>query len=216
MATTPGNSINESTTGICGFTGTAFTGTAVTNHAVLVGGSTSSTLTNLSVGATGTVLRGVTGSDPSFTAAPTVTSITLSGGTALGTFIQGAWTPGISFGGGTTGITYTTQLARYTQIGNVVTFSFFIILTSKGSSTGVAAITGLPVTVGGGFSGANIIESNRLTLDLLYTWVTMEPLDTTSTAGIFENGSAQSPVNITDTAFANNSQIRGSGIYFTS
>ncbi len=41
------NSINESTTGICGFTGTAFTSTAATQYAVLVGGSTSSTLSNI-------------------------------------------------------------------------------------------------------------------------------------------------------------------------
>ncbi len=55
MATVPGNSINEATTGICGFTGTAFTGTPATNHAVIVGGSTSSTLTN--VGPTATALQ---------------------------------------------------------------------------------------------------------------------------------------------------------------
>lgn len=41
------NSINEVTTGISGFTGTAFVGTAATQYAVLVGGSTSSTLSNV-------------------------------------------------------------------------------------------------------------------------------------------------------------------------
>ena len=48
-----------------------------TNHGILVGAG-SSNLTNLSVGATGTVLIGTTSSDPSFSATPTVTSITIS------------------------------------------------------------------------------------------------------------------------------------------
>lgn len=67
---TPGNSINEATTGICGFTGTAFTGTAATAHAVMVGGSTSSTLTNIAATAnTGAVLQNNSGADPSYSTA---------------------------------------------------------------------------------------------------------------------------------------------------
>lgn len=52
MVTIAANSINESTTGICGFTGTAFTGTAVTQYNVILGGATSSTLVNVAPGAT--------------------------------------------------------------------------------------------------------------------------------------------------------------------
>lgn len=65
------NSINESTTGICGFTGTAFTSTAATNHAVLIGGSTSSTLTNVGPTSTaGQVLQSAGSSaDPVFSTA---------------------------------------------------------------------------------------------------------------------------------------------------
>lgn len=50
------NSINEGTTGICGFTGTAFTGTPVTQYNTLVGGATSSALVNISPGTSGQVL----------------------------------------------------------------------------------------------------------------------------------------------------------------
>lgn len=67
--TGPANSINESTTGITGFTGTAFTGTPVTQHALQVGGATSSTLVSLSVATTGKILQGNTGADPSFSTA---------------------------------------------------------------------------------------------------------------------------------------------------
>jgi hypothetical protein len=73
------NSINESTTGICGFTGTAFTGTAVTNHAVIIGGATSSTLSNVGPTATvGQVLQSAGASaDPAFSTAtyPLTTTI---------------------------------------------------------------------------------------------------------------------------------------------
>lgn len=58
-----------------------------------------------------------------------------------------AWTPGISFGGGTTGIAYAAdgQVGRYHRFGNVIVAQAFIELSNKGSSTGAAVITGLPV-----------------------------------------------------------------------
>ena len=59
------------------------------------------------------------------------------------------FTPGISFGGGTTGITYATQVGRYERVGTRVFATGFIALSSKGSSVGVAVITGLPVAANG-------------------------------------------------------------------
>lgn len=66
----------------------------------------------------------------------------------LDDYEEGTWTPGISFGGGTTGITYTTQTGRYTKIGRLVYVEAQIVLSAKGSSTGSALVTGLPFTVG--------------------------------------------------------------------
>ncbi len=66
MATTPGNSVNETTTGISGFTGTSFTGSPATQHCVQIGGATSSTLANVTNGTTGQVLTAITGSAPTF------------------------------------------------------------------------------------------------------------------------------------------------------
>lgn len=54
------------------------------------------------------------------------------------------WTPGVSFGGGTTGITYSAQVGRYDRIGNRVHISGYLRLSNKGSSTGTALVTGLP------------------------------------------------------------------------
>lgn len=67
--------------------------TTLTDHGVLVGSGTSA-IDALSVGATGTVLVGVTGADPEFTATPSVTSIAIGSG-AL-TITSGAGAPGSS------------------------------------------------------------------------------------------------------------------------
>ena len=82
----------------------------------------------------------------------------LSGGVYLGgtgaanklsDYEEGTWTPTLEFGGGTTGISYGTRAATYTKIGNVVNFSFRMYITSKGSSTGHARVSGLPFAIGG-------------------------------------------------------------------
>jgi len=60
---------------------------------------------------------------------------------------SGSWTPGITFGGGNTGVTYAASNSGfYTKTGNLVTVTGYLELTSKGSSTGDAVITGLPFT----------------------------------------------------------------------
>lgn len=54
------------------------------------------------------------------------------------------FTPYVAFGGGTTGITYSSQDGNYTIIGNRLFFDIRIVLTSKGTSTGSTTIKGLP------------------------------------------------------------------------
>jgi hypothetical protein len=71
-------------------------------------------------------------------------------------FLQGSgsyqtWTPAISFGGGSTGITYSVQSGVYQYVGSFIVCHFNIILTSKGSSTGFASIS-LPFA---GINGAS-------------------------------------------------------------
>jgi hypothetical protein len=59
--------------------------------------------------------------------------------------IIGTWTPTLTLGGGSTGIAYTTRIGRYVRIGDLVMATCWIVLSSKGSSTGAVAITGLPI-----------------------------------------------------------------------
>lgn len=75
------------------------------------------------------------------------TQVSSADANTLDDYEEGTWTPGISIGSGTTGITYSSQTGYYTKIGNVVTVRGRIALTAKGSLTGIIYITGLPFTV---------------------------------------------------------------------
>lgn len=162
------------------------------------------------------LVSGGTAALPAFSATPSVTSITLGGGTALANYVQGTWTPAIAFGGASVGITYSTQLGFYTRVGNVVNISGHLVLTSKGSSTGVTTITGLPVTPStnaahfsvsvlynqflntGGFDLNSILFTNGSTTGQL--WASA-------------NGSSAASTQTTNSNFANNTEILFTGFY---
>jgi hypothetical protein len=70
-------------------------------------------------------------------------TISLTGPVALET--NTTWLPGLTFGGGNTGMTIGTQVGRAWRVFSK--FAFFkarVALTTKGSSTGTASMTGLP------------------------------------------------------------------------
>lgn len=148
-------------TGILTGNGTsAVTANAVTQHGVLIGGA-SNAASSLGVAATGTVLAGATGADPAFTATPSVTSITLSSGTALSNYVEGTFTPTV-VGLATTGTaTYVTQSGVYTRIGRQL-FYYITVSWNTGTGTGQLAINGLPFTV-------NASCNNAITTSLIYT-----------------------------------------------
>jgi hypothetical protein len=93
----------------------------------------------------------------------TANGLTFNGDTAaanaLDDYEEGTWTMGVSFGGASVGVTYLDNTGTYTKIGRKVTVNGYISLTSKGSSTGQARISGLPFTIGstsGFFSTASM------------------------------------------------------------
>lgn len=65
----------------------------------------------------------------------------------LDDYEEGTFTPSLLFGGGATGMTYGSRAGRYVKIGALVLAEVFINLSAKGSSTGVATITGLPFSM---------------------------------------------------------------------
>jgi hypothetical protein len=70
----------------------------------------------------------------------------------LDDYEEGTWTMGVSFGGASVGVTYTSNTGQYTKIGRQVTVTGYCVVSDKGSSTGALTITGLPVAIAGGDS----------------------------------------------------------------
>ena len=75
--------------------------------------------------------------------------------------------PTISFGGSSTGVTYSTQECRSTRIGRMVFFNLYVKLTSKGSGVGDVEIEGLPVTSLGLSSFSATVRGSSLQTDVL-------------------------------------------------
>tara|TARA_A100001388_G_scaffold17074_1_gene11324 strand:- start:377 stop:1906 length:1530 start_codon:yes stop_codon:yes gene_type:complete len=136
---------------------------------------------------------------------------------------EGSWTPVLKFGGGSTGITYSARDGSYTRIGRQVTVNFMIEMTSKGSSTGTATITGLPFPVDDLVSNTVIEASgvsaywNNFEPDMYFFGFTAE-----STGGGQltlrhqpESGAGDAVVSVTNSTFQNDSTFRGSITYFT-
>ena len=65
---------------------------------------------------------------------------------ALDDYEEGTWTPELTFGGANTGIVTPVKRGVYTKVGRLVHVAAELVLTSKGTSTGTAVITGLPFT----------------------------------------------------------------------
>lgn len=125
-----------------------------------------------------------------------------------------SWTPGISFGGGTTGITYGSQFGSYIKFGRSVTLFFDFQLSNKGSSGGAARITGLPfpaITATGYCAFGSITWSGMTTM-----WVSAWPVSTSgaSTLDLYALASAATTVSGWDaTDLANNTNLRGTITY---
>ena len=76
---------------------------------------------------------------------------------------EGSWTPGMAFGGGSSGISYSSRSGSYVKIGRFVYCVGQLDLSNRGSSTGDATFTNLPFTVGNYVSGSSHEGSGQIT-----------------------------------------------------
>lgn len=148
---------------------------------------------------------------PSITATPTVTSIKFGTGTALSNYLEGTFTPGIAFGGGTTGVTYGTQSGTYVRIGRVIYVSVLLTLTNKGSSTGSATITGFPVAVG--VTSQIMWARGDLVSYPAGDSVIFAVANSGTSFSLFGTGSNVNATALADTNFNNTSSININGFY---
>lgn len=169
--------------------------------------ATSPSLTTPTIGvATATSVNKV-----AITAPATSATLTITDGQTL-SYVEGTFTPALAFGGGTTGITYSSQTGTYTKIGNRVFISMEMILTNKGSSAGNVTFTGLPFTVGS-LTTPCVVQPNNLAAGAI-TQIS-GTVSTATTTGSFSRYAAGTNTTMADTDFANNSVIRATCSYST-
>jgi hypothetical protein len=122
---------------------------------------------------------------------------------------QGTWTPVLQFGGLTTGINGTLT-GTYTRTGNVVVAECRIMLTSKGSATGDATVTGLPYT-SAAYGAPQIIDGTGNMTGLTGTMLASVS-DVSTLVNILQT-SATGRGTVTDAEFTNTSELRFGVIY---
>jgi len=132
----------------------------------------------------------------------------------LDDYEEGTWTPAITFGGGSTGITYSIRVGTYRKVGSLVVAQCFIILSNKGSSTGPSNVAGFPFTstsVSNAYCASTFWGSNLTNTGMIESYIspsaTGVQLQQLSTAGV--------NTNLTETNFANNTEVMVTASYQT-
>ncbi len=128
--------------------------------------------------------------------------------------ITSTFTPTLTFGGASTGITYNLQEAQYTKIGNILFFAIIISLSNKGSATGTAAIAGLPFQVGGMSSQIGFAQVDNVTFSATFNAPFLRQITSSSTIQLWQTGSGVVGIALTDTNFSNTSNVRAQGFYY--
>lgn len=109
-----------------------------------------------------------------------------AGVNTLDDYEEGTWTPVLGGSGGTTGQTYSFQVAAYTKIGKRVQVEGYLVLTAKGTITGNLQIQGLPFTqqnttnlfATGSFSYWQALNTN-------WVYLTLQGSPNTTIAGVW-------------------------------
>jgi hypothetical protein len=160
---------------------------------------------------TGNLIPGTAAKGVNFTANTPQAGMTSQ---LLNWYEAGTWTPVLKFGGGTTGITYAIQLGSYTRVGRLVTITCLIVLSNKGSSTGIATVTGLPFSNAAGFQfvaqGSVCFESVTFAGQ-----VAAQLPQNSSSINITQTSVLGARSNLADTNFANASEFDITLSYFT-
>lgn len=120
-----------------------------------------------------------------------------------------AFTPVLNFGAATTGITYISRAGQCTRIGKQATCEFSIVLSSKGSATGAATVTGFTWSAAN-TAGLVIPYAAGMTL----SGAPMGYMQVSSTLNLGQS-SATGFAALTDAAFGNSTNFYGSISFIT-
>lgn len=131
----------------------------------------------------------------------------------LDDYEEGSFTPAITFGGGNTGITYTTQVGRYTKVGREVKVEGSIVLSNKGSSTGNILITGLPFSALNYGASVCPMPIGAVNNTSFSGWLSARIIFNSTTFEVYQTTDAGTRSVLTDANFTNTSAIAFNGSY---
>lgn len=199
----------------------AVTGTAAISGATTLGvaSTTQGSLVLANTSANSTTLKSSNSASAAYTitlpvSAGTSGQVLSTDGTGITSWITvsgaeyGTWTPGLSFGGGTTGIVITGQNGTYVKSGRSVIYGIYLTTSSKGSSTGQARITNCPFTSESGATtkysyGSPVNGGGGITVTSAYTLFLGTYYTGSATTLDFYEVSLGVPSSLSNSAFAN-------------
>jgi len=120
---------------------------------------------------------------------------------------EGVWTPELKFGGASAGSAGFFNAGRYTRIGNMVFIDCLIQLSAKGSSTGKAAIGGLPFRPRSILPSIGATGSRNVTLPSSKTSLISKVDEFSLDIEVFAYGSGGDYVYLSDSNFSNGSEL---------
>ena len=134
----------------------------------------------------------------------------------LDDYEEGSWTPTLSGTGGAAGQSYSIQNGLYTKIGNVVTVSFDVRLSTLGTISGQAVIGGLPFSANGENCGIPIGTFENLGQNIVYLGARLQGGQSYIT--VFTTTAAASTIGTPNgsTLYTASSKFFGGGSYITS
>jgi hypothetical protein len=138
------------------------------------------------------------------------TQVASANANTLDDYEEGTWTPTLNFGGNSVGLTYSTQDGIYTKIGRLVYITGRFYLSDKGSSTGIARVSGLPFTCNGGN-----VEGVFVSYAINMSGLTSTPTGLVGSEITLLQAGPTGSTTLLDTNFTNTSQIRFSGVYIS-
>lgn len=134
-----------------------------------------------------------------------------------GNGVSGVVTVQLQLGGSSTGITTSISECHYMLIGNVCTVVGAVRLTSKGTATGAAAITGLPFAAQSTVSDlASPLQFQANNLNASFTSVISASINAGTSSLSLQKFASGVISNVTDADLTNTTVIRFSGSYFVS
>jgi hypothetical protein len=125
----------------------------------------------------------------------------------------GTFTPELRFGGNSVGMTYAAQAGRFVKEGRMLLIDAYLVLSNKGSSTGLATIelTGLPHqfdATQAGLLGGDLLTGLTGQLSTIL-------IDSTVTATVRQSTAGGTPATVNNTHFTNSSILHLTTTAFT-